>query len=226
MTHPTDHPWSLVKGMEPVSFCDWSGRISLVLFLATCNLRCPTCHNSDLVLRPGSLPQIPREKVLQTLQDKSHWLDGIVVTGGEPTVVPGLESLLSELTGLGFEIKLDSNGFYPELIERLLEQELVRHVAVDVKGPFSKYPRLTGGMAQQDQARANLERIFHLARREPDSFSFRCTWVPGLSEEDIAEARNYLPGTHRLELQKYREPKIAVDEKDRSATMFGDTLKA
>jgi pyruvate formate lyase activating enzyme len=211
--HPDpDNPWSYIKGLEPVSFCDWPGRTSLVLFAGTCNLRCPTCHNPDLARRPETLPGISREALLRRIRSKGGWLDGVVVSGGEPTAVPGLEVILKAVTDLGFPIKLDSNGFYPRVIEDLLERDLVALFAVDVKGPYTRYPELTGGRADPDEARSHLERVFALASERPERFIFRCTRVPGLTDRDLDEVRGYLPSAHSLIVQQYRHPPTPAGE--------------
>jgi pyruvate formate lyase activating enzyme len=209
--HPDpENPWSFIKGLEPVSFCDWPGRTSLVLFTGTCNLRCPTCHNPDLARRPEALPGISREMLLRRIRSKGAWIDGVVISGGEPTAVPGLERILEAIAELGLPVKLDSNGFYPGVIEQLLDKNLVALFAVDVKGPFSRYPELTGGRADPEEARANLERVFALATEAPDRFIFRCTHVPGLSEKDLDLVRGYLPSAHSLVVQQYRHPPPAT----------------
>ena len=211
--HPDpENPWSYIKGLEPVSFCDWPGRTSLVLFTGTCNLRCPTCHNPDLARRPETLPGISREALLRRIRSKGGWLDGVVVSGGEPTAVPGLEEILQAVSNLDLPIKLDSNGFYPQVIEDLLHKDLVALFAVDVKGPYSRYPELTGGRADAEEARSNLERIFALAREWPERFLFRCTRVPGLTDEDLEHVRSYLPPWHSLIVQQYRHPPVPVGE--------------
>ena len=211
--HPDpNNPWSFIKGLEPVSFCDWPGKTSLVLFTGTCNLRCPTCHNPDLAKRPERLPGISRDMLLRRVRSKESWIDGVVVSGGEPCGVPGLEHILEAIADLGLPIKLDSNGFYPCMIEYLLERDLVALFAVDVKGPFDRYPDLTGNRADPGESRANLERIFALASEWPERFLFRCTHVPGLTEEDLDRVRGYLPRTHTLSVQQYRHPPPSVDE--------------
>ena len=211
--HPDpNNPWSFIKGLEPVSFCDWPGKTSLVLFTGTCNLRCPTCHNPDLAKRPERLPGISRDMLLRRVRSKESWIDGVVVSGGEPCGVPGLEHILEAIADLGLPIKLDSNGFYPCMIEYLLERDLVALFAVDVKGPFDRYPDLTGNRADPGESRANLERVFAQAREWPERFLFRCTHVPGLTEEDLDRVRGYLPRSHTLSVQQYRHPPPSVDE--------------
>lgn len=203
----TDNPWSYLRGIEPSSLCDWPGRVSAVLFFGTCNLRCPTCHNKELAWHPERLPAISKEKLGSFLKTRKKWLDGVVISGGEPAQVSGLEAILTFLKALGLECKIDSNGCFPEIIEHLVQTNLVRQVAVDVKGPWAKYPELTGQHCTAKQARRNLGRIFELARVHPQAFLFRCTKVPLLTAEDLELAASYLPEGFELSLQNYIPPK-------------------
>jgi len=206
--------WSLVRGVEALSFCDWPGHNAMVLFCGGCNLRCPTCHNADLAWRHETLPQLSRAKVLAMLAERKRWLDGLVITGGEPTCVPGLQHLLADLARVGLPIKLDSNGQKPEVLERLLEAGLVEQFFVDVKGPWRLYPHLTGQCVSSEQAQANLGRVFALAQRRPEAFVFRTTRVPLLDDAAVQETLSQLPEGFTLKMQKYHEPRRTYAEAD------------
>lgn len=199
-------PWSYIRGFQPVSLCDWPGHISCVLFFGGCNLRCPTCHNSQIAWDPIELPPIPSEKIFSFLQKRKVWLDGIVLTGGEPSQVPKLGSLISELKTVGLPIKFDTNGLEPELVKTFICSELIDIVAVDIKAPWSKYPDLTGGKCSEERARISLSYLLELAQDWPEYFYFRTTWVPKLSQPDIEEIRSYLPQKQTLHLQDYVPP--------------------
>jgi pyruvate formate lyase activating enzyme len=120
--------------------------------------------------------------------------------------VPGIDFLLLELSALGLPIKLDTNGLRPETVRKLLEQDLVQAVAVDVKGPWPKYPRLTGDQCSPDQAQRALEAIFGLAQKTPERFFFRCTAVPELSPDDLEETKGLVPTGCPLSIQTYIPP--------------------
>ena len=206
--------WDNVRGFEPVSLCDWPGHVCAVLFLGGCNLLCPTCHNHQLAWRPGSVPAMPRSDIFAYLRKKATWLDGITVTGGEPSIAPGLASLLLELKDLELPIKLDSNGMRPDVVADLLERDLVQVFAVDVKGPWAKYKALTGGAVDAVRAEASLQRIFALAKKYPSRFYFRCTQVPGISDVDLEIVRGLLPTGFSLRVQKFIPPVPAHVEQD------------
>lgn len=204
--NPAAEAWARLRGVLPLSLCDWPGKTSCVLFLGGCSMHCPTCHNHQLAWRHETLPAVPRGEALALIGRRVQWLDGITVTGGEPTEVPGIDALLAELKTLGPPVKLDTNGLRPEVVERLLRADLVDVFAVDVKGPFDLYMTLTGGRATEARARIALERIFLMAERHPRRFYFRTTWVPSLLEEDIETVRGYLPEGFDLRLQDYQRP--------------------
>ena len=207
----TSPVWDRVRGMEPVSLCDWPGRVSCVLFTGGCNLRCPTCHNASLAWTWEKLPALDRATVLADLGRRRRWLDGITVSGGEPTCLDGLRELLIDLAATGLPVKLDSNGSAPDVLACLLRENLVQTLAVDVKGPWRMYPALTGHAMTPQGARHSLERVFDLAGEYPGRIYFRCTKVPALSPDDLEEARAQVPADQPLSFQEFVPPRRAVD---------------
>ena len=198
--------WERVRGMEPVSLCDWPGRITCVLFAGGCNFHCPTCHNASLAWHWKTLPSLDRETVLADLRRRKRWLDGITLSGGEPTCVAGLDELLEDLASTGLPVKLDSNGSAPHVLRRVLAAGLVQAVAVDVKGPWSLYPELTGQGMDQGAAHKALSEIFDLAQAYPGQVYFRCTKVPRLTAEDLETTRAQVPTDLPLRFQEFVEP--------------------
>ncbi|WP_243312091.1 radical SAM protein [Fundidesulfovibrio agrisoli] len=196
-----------LRAFTPFSLCDWPGRSVSVIYLGGCNLRCPTCHNQSLAFTPEKHPELDRNNVMRTLTQRSRWLDGVVVCGGEPTLDHGLPNLVGRLTGLGLPVKVDTNGMLPGVVEHILALHPGTIFAVDVKGPWERYPELTGGATSPEAARAALKRIFALAEARPGSFFFRTTLVPGLAPEDVRRVRECLPPGHELTEQTYIPPK-------------------
>lgn len=205
--------WQRVRGFQPVSLCDWPGKTTAVLFLGGCNLRCPTCHNAGLAFRPGEEVPVDRDLVLDYLVERRRWLDGLVVTGGEPTIHAGsgLLGWLRDLRGAtGLAVKLDTNGMEAGVSRVLLATGLVDVLAVDVKGPVGKYPELTGGGVTEVLAAAGLAEHFLLARTFPGRVYFRCTRVPQLTGEDLAEVARMVPeGVAQLRWQEYVPPRVS-----------------
>lgn len=199
--------WTFVRGLEPVSFCDWPGKVTCVLFTGGCNFHCPTCHNATMAWCHETLSPVDRDVILTDLRRRSKWLDGVTVTGGEPTCVEGLEDILVDLAGSGLPLKLDSNGSRPDLLQKLLADNLVHTLAVDVKGPWRMYPELTGGSMPAETARENLGQIFELSKSYPGRVYFRCTKVPRLGSGELAEVRQQVPLASSVIFQEYVPPK-------------------
>jgi pyruvate formate lyase activating enzyme len=219
--------WENIRGLTFVSLCDWPGKVSAVLFTGGCNLRCPTCHNAGLAWRPDRHPALGRDTIMGYLDSRALWLDGVTVTGGEPTVCEGIDEVLGDVAGLGLPVKLDSNGQRPEVLRDLLGAGLAQTFAVDVKGPFAKYPALTGGGVSEDQARANMAEVFQLAAAHPMRFYFRTTLVPELTEQDMQEVRALLPSGFSITEQTYvppgRSSNAQADSEERR--MSGDLVQ-
>lgn len=203
--------WNYVRGFENLSLCDWPGRATCIIFLGGCNLHCPTCHNHQLAWDMHSLPVIDKPRITSYMRDRAGWLDGVTITGGEPTLVPALGELLMEIRKAGLPIKIDTNGMRPDIVAELLECNLADVFAVDVKGPYAKYPALTGHAVSEIAAKANLERIFRIAQAKPEAFYFRTTRVPGLTDADIETAQNYLPLDYELKIQQYVPPRRTTE---------------
>lgn len=203
----SDLAWKHLRGMTPLSLCDWPGRPCCVVFLGGCNLRCPTCHNASLAWDMESQPLLPQARLRSFLASRARWLSGVTVSGGEPTTVPGIGMILHEIAASGLPVKLDTNGMLPEVAEALLAEGLVEVFSVDVKGPPALYPELSGGAVSELDARRNLSRIFALAENRPGAFNFRTTLVPRLSQTDLETVRGMLPAGFTLATQDYQPPR-------------------
>jgi pyruvate formate lyase activating enzyme len=194
---------------------DYPDHIATVLFTGGCNFRCPPCHNAGLVLQPDELPDLPEEEVWSFLDrratlavtspalPKPGLVDGIVITGGEPTLQPELVSFLHQLSERYLiAVKLDTNGYHPSVLAELLAGNLIDYVAMDIKAPLEKYPLLAG------RPDLNLDRIdqsIALLRSSPVAYEFRTTIVPGLLDEDDIEAiARWLRGAQHYVLQQFR----------------------
>ena len=128
----------LIGGLQKNSFIDFPGYISAVIFTASCNFRCPYCHNPDLIFSGGVL--LDEEEVFSFLEKRRGKLEGVVVSGGEPTVSPDLPALCLKIKQMGFVLKLDTNGSNPAMLELLISRRLVDYVAMDIKADPYAYP--------------------------------------------------------------------------------------
>lgn len=171
-----------LKGFLETSFLDWPGRVAAILFLGGCNFRCPYCHNPELVESSGRAASLSWPHVRKQLMDMRNWLDGVVVTGGEPSLSPGLSGLLEDLKSLGFAVRLDTNGTNPESIADLFNRGLVDHLALDVKATLNEtaYQRAVGRPGWVSAVKSSLELTIY--RKIPHTL--RTTVVPGLHDRE------------------------------------------
>lgn len=203
-----------VKGFIPVSFLDWPGKVAAVLFLPRCNFRCPFCHNHELCEKPELFPTIPTDWLMKKLEALKGWIDGVCVSGGEPTVSEGLGELVSAIRELGLGVKLDTNGSRPEVLERLASRGLLDHVAVDIKAPLeeSSYSRAAGVKVDPQRIVETLT----VLKKHGTGITVRMTVVPGLhTEEDVVRAALAVRRFGRLRLQRF-DPRNAADPQLRS----------
>lgn len=133
-----------ILGMQKLTLLDYPGRVGAVLFLDGCNFRCPFCQNSSLVLSPDSLPEISREELLRFLKKRQGILEGICITGGEPTIHRELPELIAVIRDFGYLVKLDTNGTNPDMLSQLLEDKVLDYVAMDIKAGRLHYGAASG----------------------------------------------------------------------------------
>lgn len=166
-----------IAGYLQTSLIEWPGKIAAVIFVPGCNLRCPFCHNADLVL-PEKIEKVsllPAETVLTDLERRKKWVDGVVVTGGEPTLQGGLEEFLRFLKEGSLEVMLESNGTRPEVMERLLAEKLLDKVVFDYKLDWESY----GLLGSNAVLTAKIKKSYELVWREAGFLEVRTTLVPG-----------------------------------------------
>ncbi len=208
-----------IKGFIETSLIDWDGMVSCVLFLPGCNFNCPFCHNHLLARHPERLADVPWERVENYLADKVDWIDGAVVTGGEPTIHQELKPLLVKIRDLKSKIKLDTNGYRPVVLEELFSEDLVDYVAMDVKAPLDgSYAVASGTEVDVMQIRRSVSLIMGSGL----PYEFRTTLVPGL--HDLGSVRRMgreLKGARKWALQQF-VPAQAGDRSLRSAVPLGE----
>ena len=166
-----------------MTLLDFPGRVACTVFLGRCNFRCPYCHNSELFDGTAE-PVMDEEELLAFLQKRKGILDGVRITGGEPTLQPGLENLLRRIKELGYPVKLDTNGYRPEVLKKLVMEGLVDYVAMDIKNGPDHYGE-TVGLSKMDLSRIE-ESIRFLTGGHVD-YEFRTTMVAQLHSETSVE---------------------------------------
>ena len=197
-----------IHGFNKTTLLDYPEHLAATIFTGGCNLRCPFCHNGGLVLDPDSQPMIPEEEVLKFLQKRRGILQGVCITGGEPTLQPDLEDFICKIKELGYLVKLDTNGSRPEVLKSLLEKGLLDYVAMDIKASEENYAYAAGVKTMEasasllDKIRASVE----LLKNSPISYEFRTTVVKGIhTAEEFEAIGRWLAGCRAYYLQAYRE---------------------
>jgi pyruvate formate lyase activating enzyme len=190
-----------IKGLVKTSIVDYPGRVATVVFVGGCNFRCPYCQNADLVLRPESLPDIEVKDVLRLLAERQGFVDGVVITGGEPTLQADLADFIQEVKALGLAVKLDTNGYQPHSLQRLLQKGLLDYVAMDAKGPLEKYSLVAGRRIDTKR----IEDSIQLLLSSEIEYEFRTTVAPGMvAVEDIDAVAQSIAGARRYVLQQFQ----------------------
>lgn len=192
------------SGLQKTSMIDFPNKIASVLFAPGCNLRCPFCHNWRIVLDPKP-PFLQEEAALKILENRRKYVDAVVVTGGEPTIHKELPKFLKRLKEKGFAVKLDTNGFHPQVLEECLPH--VDYVALDVKTSLEKYPKLGA------KDTIPFVRTIEMLKTGKVDYEFRVTVVPGFVDaEDISKIGELVKGAKTFAFQQF----IPEDTLDKS----------
>ncbi len=209
----------LIGGIQKFSLIDYPGKVSCIVFTQGCNFRCPYCYNRSLVLPEYYGETIPEEDFFSFLSKRRGLLDGVVITGGEPTVHEDLDFFIGKIKGMGFLVKLDTNGSRPEILKRLFEKDLIDYIAMDVKAPIRKYEEVV----RVDFYVGNVVRSIHLIMNSGVDYEFRTTVVrEQLSEEDILDIGKLIEGAKRYVLQKFIITDTLLDPSFKECTTYSE----
>jgi len=167
------------RGFVKTTLLDYPGKLASVFFVAKCNFRCPFCHNRDLVLSSSSLPIISVDEAISFLKKRKKILEGVCISGGEPTLYSGLSSFLRKCKKLGYLVKIDTNGANPDFLKQLIDKKLVDYVALDYKGKFGAYGKYIGKKEGKEIELGVIETIKLLIKSKIE-FELRTTVVPTL----------------------------------------------
>lgn len=199
-----------IGGFQKNSLIDFPGAIACVVFTGGCNFICPYCHNPDLAAGPvtGTGSPFTAGDILAFLKTRKTLLDGVVFTGGEPTLQPDLEEVIVRVRELGFRIKLDSNGSRPDILARLLDKGLVDYLAMDIKTGSAQYPDIMKGSLTFGPIRQSIALIMEKA----PAYEFRTTCVrPFVTEAVVNEIAGWVEGAQKYVLQKCSKNVLVLD---------------
>ena len=191
----------VIHGIQKLTLVDYPGHPAAILFTGDCNFRCPFCQNAPLVLSLSSEPVIAEDEIFSFLKKRKGMLEGVVVTGGEPTLQKDLIPYLGRLKGLGYLVKLDTNGYRPDILEKAMESGYVDYVAMDIKTSLDEYP-VVAGIKNLDVSR--IERSVELLKTGAVDYEFRTTVVEPLHhKENFEKIGELLKGCRRYYLQSF-----------------------
>ena len=201
---------AMIKGIQKTSLIDYPGKIACTLFLGGCNFRCGYCYNSDLVFRPNTIPNIPEEKILSLLFSRRDWLDGVCITGGEPTIHKRLPKLCNKIKELNYEIKLDTNGTNPEMLKELITNKLIDYVAMDIKASLKNYHKVAEASIMTDKIKKSISLIMG----SDIDYEFRTTVIPDIiTKEEIKQIGRMIKGAKKYFIQQFQCNPKTVNKK-------------
>lgn len=192
-----------IHGFQKTTLLDYPEHVAATIFVGGCNFRCPFCHNGDLVLDPASQPVISEEEVMFYLKKRHGILEGVCITGGEPTLQGDLADFIRGLKSMGYLVKLDTNGYRPEVLKALLQEGLLDYVAMDIKAAPQRYS-VAAGLETLEVDR--IVESIRLLKKGGIPYEFRTTVVKGIhSKEEFEEIGRLLQGCPAYYLQGFRE---------------------
>jgi pyruvate formate lyase activating enzyme len=189
-----------IKGFLKSSFVDWDGYIVSVIFAGGCNFRCPFCYNYKLALNPEEFENFDLDYIFDYLNENKDFVDGVCITGGEPTLQKDLPEFCEKIKSMGMKIKLDTNGSNPEIVEELISKKLVDFIAMDMKNSFENYEKAIGIKIDIEKIKKTIKIIISSGIEH----EFRTTVVPSIHiKEDIIKMAEALKGCKSYILQKF-----------------------
>lgn len=208
----------IIGGFEKLTLLDYPDHLAAIIFTQGCNFRCHFCYNPMLVLpRKGEDVKNKEEKGFSTLSTEDLFLflrerfgrlEGVVITGGEPTLHPDLPSFIKQIKDIGYLVKLDTNGTNPEMIEKLIKEKLIDYIAMDLKAPLDKYKETTSVEVDCD----NIEKSVKIIISSGLPYEFRTTVVPGLLvKDDFHKMGEIIKGASKWYLQNFKSDTELVD---------------
>lgn len=192
-----------ICGYQKTTLLDYPGHVAATIFTGGCNFRCPFCHNSDLVVNFTMSPCISQEEIFAFLKKRKNVLSGICITGGEPTLQADLAEFIENVRSFGYKIKLDTNGYRPEVISSLLEDNLLDYIAMDIKAGLSNYAKVSG-IPNLDTSK--IKESISIIENSGIDYEFRTTVVKELhSQEDFLEISEMLSSSSPYFIQSFKD---------------------
>jgi len=199
-----------IQGFQKLTLLDYPGKVACTVFTGGCNLRCPFCHNATLVLDPYSGTQIPESEIFDLLRKRKGIIDGVCVTGGEPLIQPDIAEFIAKIKAMGVEVKLDTNGCFPQKLQELISQNLIDYVAMDIKNSKEKYA-LTVGIKNFDIT--PVQKSVEILQKSGIPYEFRTTVVKEFhTEADFYSIGKWLPADCKYFLQNFKDSGNLIEQ--------------
>lgn len=196
----------IIGGLQKMTLIDYPGKIAATVFLVGCDFRCPFCHNVELV-NPKLIevqPQLKESGFFKFLDERTGFLDGVCITGGEPTIHQDLPKFIENIKKRGFLVKLDTNGSNSEMLENLIQKNLIDFIAMDIKTSILKYNKV-----KAKNKTSQVQNSIQIIKNSGKDYEFRTTVAPGIIDEnDIQEIAQWLKGAKKFALQQFRPEKV------------------
>lgn len=197
-----------IKGLNKTTLLDYPGRVACTVFLGNCNMRCIYCQNSSLILNPQSEPDIPEEDFFSFLEKRKDILQGVCITGGEPTLSPDLSSFIKKIRSYSLDVKLDTNGLNPDVIDDLISNSLINYIAMDIKGPLYRYSEITG---ISDDMLGNIQKSCNIIMNSKIDYEFRTTTTDSLlSVSDFENIGKWLKSARAYYIQPFVDSSLVL----------------
>jgi len=211
-----------IKGLQKTTLVDYPHTLACTVFLGGCNFRCGYCYNRDLVLNPAKLATMPEEEFFAFLDSRKGFLEGVCITGGEPTLWKDLPEFCRKIKERGFLVKLDTNGTNPEMLKELIARKLVDYVAMDVKAPLDSYEKAVAAKVET----AKIAESARILLEGTIDYEFRTTVIPDqVDEQAILGIGQLIKGAKRYFLQQFRPTETAIDPRYQTmAPLLASTL--
>lgn len=211
-----------IGGLQKLSLVDYPGHTSIAMFTIGCNMRCGYCHNPELVLPERFADVIPEEDIFTFLQSRVGKVEGVVVSGGEPTMHADLPDFLARIKDLGFLVKLDTNGTHPNMLKRMISDEVLDFVAMDIKATMERYQEVVARAIDTEDI---LESI-RVIKSSGVDHEFRSTLVKSqISPSDLDEIGRLVRGSPRYALQRFRPGRTLNPQFANETTYSDDELE-
>ena len=206
-----------IGGLQKTSLQDFPEEVSSIIWTIGCNFSCPFCYNKDLV--DGNIDEIPKDELFSFLEKRKKLLDGIVISGGEPFLQKDLKDFCKKVKKMGYKIKIDTNGTYPDKLKELIDEKLVDYIAMDIKAPKKKYNKLAGVKTNIKK----IEKSIDIIKKSKIDYEFKTTFIPEfLEKKDILEIAKQLEGSKRYYLQQFKSDAPLVSSELQNAEPYSE----